>query len=123
MATVASLVERFLQKERGAANLLSPDAVTAQAIAAASLYAGFAALGDEPVGELDESVDLNDSEWALIRPLFLLYVEREQALHVEATAMMGVAGFGRTTSEISGEIAQLEREMPRLAFSQPIITV
>ena len=31
------------------------------------------------------SLDLSDSEWALIRPLFLLYVERETALHLEDT--------------------------------------
>ncbi len=122
MAAIASLVDRFLGHERGAANMLAAEAVTAQAVAAARFYAGYADLeaGDVEVGA---DTDLTDSEWALIRPLFLLYVEREQALQVEATAMMGVSGFGRGTSEISTEIAQIEADLPRRAFFQPIITV
>lgn len=122
MAAVAALVERFLTQERSAGNLLDADTVTAQAVAATRFYAGFAEL-DSQAGEIDAATELTDSEWALIRPLFLLYVEREQALHVEASAMLGVSGFGRSTSEVAGEILQAEAELPRRAFFQPIITV
>lgn len=122
MAAVAALAERFLTQERSAGNLLDADTVTAQAVAATRFYAGFAEL-DTPATEIEAATELTDSEWALIRPLFLLYVEREQALHVEASAMLGVSGFGRGTSEIAGEILQVEADMPRRAFFQPIFTV
>jgi len=63
------------------------------------------------------------SEWALIRPLFLLYIERETAFYIESTRGFGVDVFGRSTSEVAGEIIALEAELPRRAFSQPIFTV
>ncbi|OZB31195.1 MAG: hypothetical protein B7X51_09450 [Pseudomonas sp. 34-62-33] len=125
MATLASLVERFLEQERGAANILPASTVTAQAVAAAGYYAGFADLEVPPAsGEaISETTDISVSEWAEIRPLFLLYVERETALQLEATRSMGAEVFGRTSSEVGMEITQLEADYARRVFCFPVFTV
>lgn len=71
-------------------------------------------------------IDINycviDDEWAIIRPLFDLYVERENAIHLEASRGLGVDVFGRTVSEVNLDIMQKEAELPRLAFDEPIFT-
>ena len=126
MATIQELSKNFAEKERPAGNLLDEEILIAQLVAATRFYAGFAVIAarrSEPPPEIDGDLPLDDSEWALIRPLFLLYVERETALQLEASRGMGIDPFGRTASEIAPEITQAEADMPRKAFSQPIITV
>lgn len=124
MATLTALVERFADNERGAANILPIESVTAQAVAAVSFYAGFAELTSlEEGADIDGSLEITLSEWAEIRPLFLLYVERETALQMEATRGMGADVFGRSSSEVGGEIMQMEADFPRRVFFMPIVTV
>lgn len=128
MTTLADLAQSFSNDERPAGNLLDDDSVLAQAIAATRFYAGFAALrAHDDAGaqkpEVCGDTDITMSEWALVRPLFLLYMERETALQLEASRGMGTDPFGRSSSEIAVEITQLESEMPRKAFYQPIITI
>lgn len=125
MAALSELVDRFLQHERGAANILPPESVSAQALAAVEFYAGFAELESPPgLGQsVTTGIDLSLSEWAEIRPLFLLYVERESALQMEATRSMGAEIFGRNSSEVGSDISQLEADFPRRVFCCPIITV
>ncbi|WP_445157654.1 hypothetical protein [Halomonas sp. E14] len=125
MAKLADLVTRFVKLERGAANILPPESVTAQAVAAVSFYAGFAALTHLAEGaDIDENVDITVSEWAEIRPLFILYVERENALQMEATGILSAGGgFGRSSSEVGSEITQLEADLPRRVFFHPVVTV
>lgn len=125
MAALATLVERFLNQERGVANILPADHVTAQAVAAVSYYAGFTSLEHPPLegAEIDPSIDISVSEWAEIRPLFMLYVERESALQLEATRSMGAEVFGRSASEVGMEISQLEADFPRRVFCFPVFTV
>ncbi|WP_320153044.1 hypothetical protein [uncultured Tolumonas sp.] len=125
MASISALVEAFMVSERGVANILPSESVTAQAVAATRFYAGFASLESPPTdgAEIAGLVELSVSEWAEIRPLFVLYVERETALQIEATRGMGADVFGRSTSEVGAEISQLEADFPRRVFFQPIITV
>ena len=68
-------------------------------------------------------VCVTDSDWAIIRPLFALYVERENALFLEASRGLGVDVFGRSVSEIAQEIATTEAELPHKAFMQIVIRV
>lgn len=124
MAALTALVERFANSERGPANILPLDSVTAQAVAAVSFYAGFAELTNLAEGaDIGGGLELTLSEWAEIRPLFMLYVERETALQMEATRGMGADVFGRSSSEIGGEIMQMEADLPRRVFCLPIVTV
>jgi hypothetical protein len=55
--------------------------------------------------------------------LFLLYVERETALQLEASRGLGLDVFGRSSGEVAGDIAQAEAEMPHRAFCKPIVSV
>lgn len=120
---LSDLVDRFFNYERGAANILSIEQVTAQAVAAVSFYAGYSKLDDDYDKEITDQIDISTSEWAEIRPLFVLYVERENALQMEATRSMGADPFGRSSSEAAQDIAQMEADLPRRVFYQPVITV
>lgn len=127
MATLSALASQFAMQERPAGNLLDEETILAQAVAATRFYAGYAVIrareSADPAPEIGGDMEINEAEWALIRPLFLLYVERETALQLEASRGMGIDPFGRSASEISGEIAQAEADMPHKAFFQPIVTV
>jgi hypothetical protein len=128
MPTLADLAQKFATQERPAGNLLDDPTVLAQAVAATRFYAGYASIRSreaavDPVPDIDGTTEISDSEWALIRPLFMLYAERETALQLEASRGMGIDPFGRTASEIAADIVQVEAEMPHRAFCQPILTV
>jgi len=128
MATIDALVDYFLTEERPDSVVLDSATVLAQAVAATRYYAGYANLVvnddvDPPLPEIDDTTDLSDSEWALIKPLFMLYVELERAIQLEASRVMGVDVFGRSSSEIRQDINQIQMEFPKNAFSQAIITV
>ena len=73
--------------------------------------------------EIDINYCIIDDEWAIIRPLFDLYVERENAIYLEASRGVGIDVFGRTVSEVNADIAAEEAELPNLAFDEPIVTV
>lgn len=130
---LAHLASDFLESDRGVGVILPPEQVVAQAVAAARQYAAYGTLkahrADPDAAPLPPSewvnadTDVTPSEWGVIRPLFLLYVERENALLLESSRVMGVDVFGRSTSEVSAEIAQMEADMPKRAFYQPVITV
>ena len=83
--------------------------------------ATYAAINPPPYPDIDGTTDITVSEWALIRPLFLLYIERENAIQLEASRMMGFDPFGRSSSEVNNDIAQAEAELPHKIFSIPII--
>lgn len=123
---INGLVDAFLEKERSIAVILSYEQVLAQAITATSQYSAYRDLTAVPDTKLEDivpEVDISVSEWAIIRPLFLLYVERETALQLEATGMQGVNGYGRGSSEVNNDIAQYELGLPQKAFCQGVITV
>lgn len=101
--------------------ILDPDEVTAQAVAAARMYHGYGdlrSIAGQSAEVVSEDTDLSPGEWAAIKPLFMLYIERENARALEASRGQGVDVYGRTISEVSPEIAQYENtDLPRLAFS------
>jgi len=125
--TLAEMVQQFMDTERPAGNLLEHGALLAQAIAAARFYAAWGTITSRHEQDLVPAIDagtaMTDSEWALIRPLFLLYVERETALQLEASRGLGIDPFGRSSGEVANDITQMETELPRRAFCEPIVTV
>lgn len=76
-----------------------------------------------PFDELTDDTVVSPSDWAIIRPLFLLYCEREQALMLEASRVMGVDVFGRASSEVQMDINTAETELPQKAFIQPAFSI
>lgn len=129
MATLAALATRFHAQERPAGNLLGDVDTLAQAIAAASFYAGWGEIQSRvvvppaAVPVLSGTTEISESEWSIIRPLFMLYVERESALQQEASRVLGMDVFGRASSEVASSIEQKELEIPGLAFCRVITTV
>ncbi len=125
--TLADYVADFMTLERPAGTVLDSDTVLAQGIAATRYYCGFIDLaawqGVSPEPAVAGASVLDLSEWALIRPLFLLYVERENALFLEASRALGMDVYGRSVSEVSADIARYEEELPPKCFSQAIIMV
>ena len=71
----------------------------------------------------DQDFDLTASETAIILPLWKLYMERENAMNLEASRALGLDVYGRTVSEVAQAIEAMENELPRKAFFEPIFTV
>lgn len=71
----------------------------------------------------EQDFDLTPSEYAIIRPLFDLYCELENAMGMEASRSLGIEQYGRATSEIQAEITQQEELLPKRAFYQAVVTV
>ncbi len=72
---------------------------------------------------ISDSTELTPGEWAIASPLFTVYVEKENALRLEATRGLGVDVFGRSVSEIAADIPVREQEVRQLAFQIALITV
>ena len=80
MTTIDALVENFLTNERPDSIVLDTATVLAKAVAATEYYSGYANLEvnddvDPPLPAISASTVISYSEWALIKPLFMLYVE------------------------------------------------
>ena len=129
MPTLVSLANDFTVTERPLGNVFEGQTVVlAQAVAATRMYAGYGLLAAHidvvpPLPSVTGATDITVGEWSVIRPLFMLYLERESALYWEASRGMGADPVGRSSGEVSGDIAQYEQELPHRAFSQPIVTV
>lgn len=70
-----------------------------------------------------QDFDINPSELAIIRPLFDLYVERENASHIEASRALGVELFCRAVSEVQVDIKEYEDLLPKKAFMEEPFTI
>lgn len=117
---LAALVDRYMAEERPVGTVLDPATVHGQAVAAASFVAAYAELGST---DITAETDISLGNWALIRPLFVLYTERENALMLESTRGLGLDVFGRMVSEISSDITMEEQAIPEKSFCSPIQTV
>lgn len=76
------------------------------------------------LGLLVGATALTVGEWAMIRPLFVLYLERENAQRLEASRAMGLEVFGRSVGEIAQDITMMESEtIPAKTFSHALIEI
>ena len=133
MEYLSDLVDEYITKERPLSLVIDAGTVLAQAIAATQAYAGYARLESEGVATetmplphtiITDFTQLSLSEWAVIKPLFLLFVERENAIQLEASRGLGADVFGRLSSEIQQDINNyLLVSLPKNAFCQQVITV
>lgn len=82
------------------------------------------ALPIKDLGLITPDVELRPGEWAVIRPLFVLYAERDSAQRLESTRSLGLEVHGRSTSEITGDIRAMEDDtLPGRAFDPGAITI
>jgi hypothetical protein len=124
VANIEELVANYLVSH--ASCMLDVDMLNAMAFKAVRFYAGWGeitAMAEAGTEVVTTSTELSLSEWGVIGPLFYLYAEKEQATQMEATQVMGMTAFGRTSSEIASEITTMETEIPAKAFSFGVITV
>jgi hypothetical protein len=74
--------------------------------------------------EIKPGTRISPSEWAIIKPLYMLYVERENARVLETSRQQGVEVYGRDVASIQADIERQENEvLPRAAFFQPVETI
>jgi len=117
--------------------VLEDDQVTRNCFKAIRFYCGYAnlsnvdleddeihsAIGSGVEIDSENDFDITLSEWAIIRPLFDLYCEHENAAILEQTRGQGLDVFGRQVSEIQMDIREYEQNMHYQAFSEPFFTV
>ncbi|MCA0214677.1 MAG: hypothetical protein LCH79_16055 [Proteobacteria bacterium] len=76
------------------------------------------------IADIDENTVVAVGEWSVINPLFKLYVERANAIRLEASRAMGLEPYGRSVSEVQQDITLMETEtLPARAFQHEIVTV
>lgn len=137
--TLADLVAEFVATRSPGWLVLTESEATECAVAALRFYAAHGAVASLVVvdpdglpvdtsidlGLVSAAADLTTGEWAVIRPLFSLYVEKEQALRLEASRAAGLDVYGRQVSEIAGDIAAMEGPdgVPSRAFAASAVTV
>lgn len=140
MLRLSDLIAGYLSPYPAGLVLDEPTVVKAL-LAAVRFYSGYAELSNAPpwpqpdgdgvhspvradndlFGESD--VELTPSEWAIIRPLFLLYVERENTVHVEASRGLGADVFTRSTAEVLAAIESAEAALSLSAWFMPVESV
>lgn len=130
--TLNDLVLEFMASRLTGGLVIDVPDVTKAMLKAVRFYAGYAEVSyffeQDPsvtpaLTQLTDAVTLTTSEWAIIQPLFNAYADHENALRLEASRGLGVDVYGRSSSELSAEIKQLELDLPRKAFYQPFVGV
>ena len=130
--TLLELITEFMASRLTGGLVIDVPDVTRAMLKAVRFYAGYAEVSyffeQDPsvtpaLTQLTDAVTLTTSEWAIIQPLFNAYADHENALRLEASRGLGVDVYGRSSSELSAEIKQLELDLPRKAFYQPFVGV
>lgn len=117
---LGDLVSEFVGARRPGWLVLDDDEVLVQAIEATRYYLGWGQLGGAvpALDDVDDRVEVSASEWAIISPLFVLMVEKENALRLEASRSGGLDVYGRQASEIEADIRIMKDEtLPQRAFA------
>ena len=129
MATIQQLVDEYVSTRSPGWIVLDAAEVLQLALQATRFYAAYGPIRSikRDVGDairtilaVSPTTVLGMSEWGIILPLFSLYVEKENAYRLEASRAAGAEPYGRAVSEIQGDIAQMEANMPQTAFVQPV---
>lgn len=75
------------------------------------------------ITDITPATTLTASEWGIIKPLFNLYCEYNNALLLESTRAMGLDVYGRASSEIKQDITIYEDDLPHKCFIEDMFTV
>lgn len=122
------LVDGFLEYRAPGWLTLDRDEALNCAVNALRFYAGYGPLslyaGRRCLDKFDENVKVSTGEWAIIAPLFILYLEFENAQRLEAARANGLEVHGRATESIKGDINALEKDIvDGRGFVQPIVVL
>lgn len=123
---LGALVDAFIALRSASGLYLGRPEVVACGVEACRFFGGWADFVDPLGATLDgitEAMDVTASEWAIIAPLFKLYVERENAVVVENSRVQGFEPAGRSSSEVASAIEQYELNLPQLAYVEPAFVV
>lgn len=124
--TLQELVTAYIAEREPSGMFVAEPETLAAAVRATRFYLGWQELADATTTTLASvtgATELTAGEWAIIGPLFRLYVEADVARLMEASRTAGVELIGRSSSEVASEIAQVERDLPQLAFMQMPVSV
>ena len=124
---LSALAAEFEASRSQVGLFIAPQQVLECAIRATRFYSGWAKL-DDPTAQrgvfsITGSTYVLPGEWAIINPLFMLYVERESAIAIESSRVAGVDAVGRDSSTVEADIRQAEAELPQLAYVEPVWSV
>lgn len=111
--------------------VLTPEQVERSLRDAVRFYCGHADLESGDVvdaralinGDSTQDADLSHSEFSLIQPLWLLYLERENAMAMEASRSFGPEMVGRSVAEVVMGITDYESRLPMLAFQEDYVSI
>jgi len=106
---------------------LDEDQVTRNLREAITSYCGYRRLTSvqpepDPAGAPPDS-DLTDSELALIKPLWHLKNDRENAAAFEVSRSQGADPFGRSVAECDAAIEVYLRELPSKSFCYEVLSI
>lgn len=129
--SLRELVDAYQTTRIDTGLLLAPDQLDDCALSAARFYAAhgpvraLVAAGTDAVlpEHISMATVLTLGEWSLVRPLFVLYAEREQGAMLEASRASGIEFYGRSVAEIAADIKDTEDRMSERAFVRAIVTV
>ena len=129
--SLRELVDTYQATRTDTGLLLAPDQLDECALSAARFYAAhgpvraLASAGADAVlpEQISMTTVLTLGEWSLVRPLFVLYVEREQGAMLEASRASGIEFYGRSVAEVAADIKDAEDRMSERAFVRAIVTV
>lgn len=80
---------------------------------------GASALGENGA----DDVEVSESELSIIKPLWVLYMERENSTALEASRTQGADVYGRAVSEVQASIIDYEARVPALAFCEDWVAI
>ncbi len=126
MTTLGSYADEYLALRTASGLILDRAEVVDAVIRAARQYAAYGVITSAEGGvatSVVETTEITLGEWALIRPLFELHVERENALLLGSASAGGLAAFGRSVAEIEGDINNYLATLPDAAFDEGIVTI
>lgn len=128
--TLQDLVTEYMAVGDNGGNVVEEQIVMQQLIDAVRFYLAYGDLkqrlaGDVIIeaGDVSDTTELTSSEWGLIKPLFNLYAEKQNAIRLEASRANGLDVYGRSVSEVQADINLMHDELPHKIFSMDMFSV
>lgn len=126
MKTIENYALEWLSMNRPSGVVIEDYTVIQACVSATRQYAstkGLRANNYAITEDVTKDTEISISEWGIIGPLFVLYVDREVAISLEASRTFGAEQYGRQVSEIEADIREYHDSMKRANFMQPVVSL